>query len=467
MVAPTQQDWKHCTARLQRELPEIQFNTWIRPLHAVGRGGQLWVLAPNRFIRDWVAAKFLMRLQEVMDELSAERIDLQLGLKENFHSQWVLPPPVPPPAAVEDSKSTASAAPSPTPQAAAPKTALPPSNSALNHRFTFDSFVEGESNGLALAAAQHAAENPGTGHNPLFIYGGVGLGKTHLMQAVGHVLRTKRPEAKVLYVHAERFVIDMVQALRLNTINDFKRHYRSCHALLVDDVQFFAGKERSQDEFFHTFNSLLDNGQQMVFTCDHYPKEIDGLDERIRSRLGWGLVATIEPPKLETRAAILMKKATEEGVAISSETVFFIAERVRSNVRELEGVLKRVKASAYLRGHNEVGLELAKESLRDILAVQARQVTTDNIQKVVADYFKIRRQDLLSKSRKRSVVRPRQLAMHLAKELTNHSLPEIGDAFGGRDHTTVLHACRKIQQLAKDDRDMQEDLQNLHRTLNS
>jgi len=337
---------------------------------------------------------------------------------------------------------------------------------ALNSLFTFDSFVEGKSNQLALAATIQVAANPGGGYNPLFIYGGVGLGKTHLMHAVGNALRSRKPDARIVYLHSERFVADMVKALQLNAINDFKRYYRSVDALLIDDIQFFANKDRSQEEFFHTFNSLMEGGQQMIFTCDRYPKEIDGLEERLKSRFGWGLTVSIEPPELETRAAILMKKASQAKVDLSSEAAFFIAQRVRSNVRELEGALKRVIASAHFTGRS-ITVDLIKESLKDLLALQERLVTIDNIQKVVAEYYKIKLSDLLSKKRTRSLARPRQLAMSLAKELTNHSLPEIGDAFGGRDHTTVLHACRKIHELEASNSDIREDLKNLYRILST
>ena len=319
---------------------------------------------------------------------------------------------------------------------------------------------------MAFAAAQQVAENPGGSYNPLFIYGGVGLGKTHLMHAVGNALKAKKPDAKIVYLHSERFVADMVKALQLKAIDEFKRFYRSVDALLIDDIQFFAGKERSQEEFFHTYNALLEGGQQMILTCDRYPKEIDGVEERLKSRFGWGLTVAVEPPELETRAAILINKAEQVGMALSKDAAFFIAQRIRSNVRELEGALKRVMAHAQFTGQT-IDIDLIRESLKDLLALQDKLVTIDNIQRVVADYYKLKMSDLLSKRRSRSVARPRQVAMSIAKELTNHSLPEIGESFGGRDHTTVLHACRKVKELEGTDREVQRDLKNLYRTLST
>tara|TARA_A100001015_G_scaffold309257_1_gene408369 strand:- start:12 stop:992 length:981 start_codon:yes stop_codon:yes gene_type:complete len=324
--------------------------------------------------------------------------------------------------------------------------------------------VEGKSNQLALAAAQQVAKSPGDAYNPLFLYGGVGLGKTHLMHAVGNALRLQKPDAKIVYLHSERFVADMVKALQLNAINDFKRYYRSVDALLIDDIQFFANKDRSQEEFFHTFNALLEGGQQMILTCDRYPKEIDGVEERLKSRFGWGLTVAVEPPELETRVAILKKKSEQAGIDLSNDAAFFIAQRIRSNVRELEGALKRVIASANFTGR-PFDIDLIKESLKDLLALQDKQVSLENIKRIVADYYKIKVADLMSKRRNRSVARPRQMAMALAKELTNHSLPEIGDSFGGRDHTTVLHACRKIVELRETTSDIREDYKNLLRSL--
>jgi chromosomal replication initiator protein len=334
----------------------------------------------------------------------------------------------------------------------------------INSGFTFDSFVEGKSNQLAKAAAIQVAGNPGRAYNPLFIYGGVGLGKTHLMHAVANRIKENNSEARLAYVHSERFVGDMVKALQHNTINDFKTAYRSLDALMIDDIQFFAGKERSQEEFFHTFNALLESQQQVILTCDRYPKEVDGLEERLKSRFGWGLTVAIEPPELETCVAILMSKAAMSQVDLPEEVAFFVAKRIRSNVRELEGALRRVVATSNFTGR-PITLELVKEALRDLLALQEKLVTVENIQKTVAEYYKIRIADLLSKRRSRSIARPRQVAMALAKELTNHSLPEIGDAFGGRDHTTVLHACRRVKELRETERRIGEDYMNLLRTL--
>jgi chromosomal replication initiator protein len=352
----------------------------------------------------------------------------------------------------------------PTAHRAAPAIIVPTHQHNLVNGYTFDNFVQGKSNQLAVAAAQQVAESPGDAYNPLFLYGGVGLGKTHLMHAVGNALRQRKPDAKIVYLHSERFVADMVKALQLNAINDFKRFYRSVDALLIDDIQFFANKDRSQEEFFHTFNALLEGGQQMILTSDRYPKEIDGVEERLKSRFGWGLTVAVEPPELETRVAILMKKAEQSGITMSHEAAFFIAQRIRSNVRELEGALKRVIASANFTGR-PFDIDLIKESLKDLLALQEKQVSLENIKRTVADYYKIKVADLLSKRRNRSVARPRQVAMALAKEVTNHSLPEIGDAFGGRDHTTVLHACRKIAELRETTSDIKEDYKNLLRSL--
>jgi len=507
MAAP---HWHRCADFLQQELSEQQFNTWIRPLQVEQMGQDLYLLAPNRFIKNWVEEKFLSRIKEIYSEIgSTTQICLDLISNQDQIGHQVSPAETLMKPANQDiqqdqhrestslmangmyGQSSISAprglgivespySPSPMPAEPSQDNTNRTNNfrndagssnignrgTALNSLFTFDSFVEGKSNQLALAATIQVAANPGGGYNPLFIYGGVGLGKTHLMHAVGNALRSRKPDARIVYLHSERFVADMVKALQLNAINDFKRYYRSVDALLIDDIQFFANKDRSQEEFFHTFNSLMEGGQQMIFTCDRYPKEIDGLEERLKSRFGWGLTVSIEPPELETRAAILMKKAAQAKVDLSSEAAFFIAQRVRSNVRELEGALKRVIASAHFTGRS-ITVDLIKESLKDLLALQERLVTIDNIQKVVAEYYKIKLSDLLSKKRTRSLARPRQLAMSLAKELTNHSLPEIGDAFGGRDHTTVLHACRKIHELEASNSDIREDLKNLYRILST
>jgi chromosomal replication initiator protein len=437
--------WHRILTQLEAELPEQQFNTWIRPLQAVEDGRTLRLLAPNRFVVDWVNENASDRIHELVDSLApapTPHVALEVGSRT----------------------STASVVTSSFQGRPAPKDVPSVLGSRLNPDFTFTNFVEGKSNQLARAAAVQVAENPGRAYNPLFIYGGVGLGKTHLMHAVGNMIRSRSDRARVAYVHSERFVGDMVKALQHNTINDFKTAYRSLDALLIDDIQFFAGKDRSQEEFFHTFNALFEGQQQIILTCDRYPKEVDGLEERLKSRFGWGLTVAIEPPELETCVAILMSKAAVSRVDLPEEVAFFIAKRIRSNVRELEGALRRVVANSQFTGR-AITTEFAKEALRDLLALQDRLVTIENIQKTVAEYYKIRVAELLSKRRSRSIARPRQVAMALAKELTSHSLPEIGDAFGGRDHTTVLHACRVIKELRESNTRTSEDYSNLLRTL--
>lgn len=437
--------WDRCVQQLQSDLPEQHFNTWIRPLQAIEEQRGLRLLAPNRFVVDWVRQHFLERIVEVTCNCSEGRaMDVTLevgtrGLAEPSIKQG----------------------PTHRPPAKAPARRV---GGRLNPLFTFENFVVGKSNQLARAAAYQVGVNPGSAYNPLFIYGGVGLGKTHLMQAVGNMILEARPTARVAYVHSERFVGDMVSALRHNTISEFKRTYRSLDALLIDDIQFFAGKDRSQEEFFHTFNALLEDQQQIVLTCDRYPKEVNGLEERLKSRFGWGLTVAIEPPELETSVAILLRKATAEGIELPEDIAFFIAKCVRSNVRELEGALRRVVANSRFTGR-PITIDFAREALRDLLAVQERKVTIENIQKTVAEYYKIRVADLLSKRRSRMITRPRQTAMSLAKELTSHSLPEIGDAFGGRDHTTVIHACKRVKELRDADTRIRDDYENLLRTL--
>jgi chromosomal replication initiator protein len=436
---------------LEGELPEQQFNTWVRPLQAIEREGELRLLAPNRYVIEWLGQNLLPRIKELIlafAEGLAPEVALDVGTRAGV---MVRPAP-------EAPKDDGAAA------ARARKLAPTVLGSRINAEFTFAGFVEGKSNQLAKAAAIQVAGNPGRAYNPLFIYGGVGLGKTHLMHAVANKLKERNSEARLAYVHSERFVGDMVKALQHNTINDFKTAYRSLDCLMIDDIQFFAGKDRSQEEFFHTFNALLESQQQVILTCDRYPKEVDGLEERLKSRFGWGLTVAIEPPELETCVAILMSKAAMTHVDLPEEVAFFIAKRIRSNVRELEGALRRVVATSNFTGR-PITLEFAKEALRDLLALQEKLVTVENIQKTVAEYYKIRIADLLSKRRSRSIARPRQVAMALAKELTNHSLPEIGDAFGGRDHTTVLHACRRVKELRETDRRIGEDYLNLLRTL--
>ncbi len=432
-------------SRLEGELPPQQFNTWIRPLQPVESGSQLKLLAPNKFVLDWVRQHFFTRIEEVLAAQNdpAPSVLLEIGTR---HAE------TPTPQSMGQPRKSAQA-----------RKGVP---NNLNSAFIFDNFVEGKSNQLAKAASLQVAQSVGRAYNPLFIYGGVGLGKTHLMHAIGNEIVKGNPSANIVYLHSERFVSDMVKALQHNAIDAFKNFYRSVDALLIDDIQFFAGKERSQEEFFHTFNTLLENKHQVVMTCDRYPKEIKGLEERLKSRFGWGLPVAIEPPDLETRVAILMSKAQHAGVDLPDEVAFFIGKRMRSNIRELEGALRRVIANAHFTG-KPITLEFAKEALRDLIALQDRLVNVENIQKTVAEYYKIRVADLLSAKRTRSVTRPRQAAMALAKELTNHSLPEIGQFFGGRDHTTVLHACRKVQELKESDNKFAEDYSNLKRTLSA
>jgi len=449
--------WEKCVNALESEFPSQQVITWIRPLQVEVAGNKLVLLAPNRFVLEWITGRFLTRIKElviqfsekqpltVMLEIGSKRMDLQQPAEHNA-----------PLAAAQQTTINA--------KAAFVYTDTKTYQSNLNPNFTFENFVEGKSNQLAKAACLQVAGHPAVAYNPLFLYGGVGLGKTHLMHAIGNQLIRDNPKAKVLYLHSERFVADMVKALQTNAMNDFKRYYRNVDALLIDDIQFFAGKDRTQEEFFHTFNALLESQQQVILTCDRYPKEIHGVEERLKSRFGWGLTVAVEPPELETRVAILMSKAEGARIDLPYEVAFFVAKRIRSNVRELEGALKRIIANAHFTGRM-ITVDFVKEALRDLLALQDKLVTIENIQKTVAEYYKIKVADLLSKRRNRSVARPRQIAMALAKELTNHSLPEIGDAFGGRDHTTVLHACRVISGFRQSDVDIDEDYTNLLRTL--
>ena len=469
--------WQHCLTRLRGDMPLQQFNTWIRPLTPQTGDEGLVLAAPNRFIRDFVANKYAALIAGHLADLDGGASQAELAivvgdatalsrtggdrvvpLGEARAAQATITPQRPVANVAVPRQS------SPENLTATPAPANPAHQLNLVDGYTFERFVEGKSNQLALAAAQQVAAHPGDSYNPLFLYGGVGLGKTHLMHAVGNAMRAKNPDAKIVYLHSERFVADMVKALQLNAMSDFKRYYRSVDALLIDDIQFFANKDQSQEEFFHTFNALLEGGQQMILTCDRYPKEIEGVEERLKSRFGWGLTVAVEPPELETRVAILMKKAEQSNIDLSPEAAFFIAQRIRSNVRELEGALKRVIASANFTGR-PFDIDLIKDSLKDLLALQDKQVSLENIKRTVADYCGIKVADLMSKRRNRSVARPRQLAMALAKELTNHSLPEIGDAFGGRDHTTVLHACRKIKELRETSSDIREDYKNLLRSL--
>jgi chromosomal replication initiator protein len=462
--------WKRCSKKLEDELSPQQYNTWISPLHVDVRGESLLLLAPNRFVLDWVNQRFWSRIIDLLHEVSegnAPSLVFEIGTKQVTDKMLTQNKNE----VTSSSQNNINTSSGDSGSAIVNSKRASHSNSTgysgnLNRIYTFDNFVEGKSNQLALAASKQVSENPGAAYNPLLIYGGVGLGKTHLMHAVGNQILQKNPNAKIIYLHSERFVADMVKALQTNSMSDFKRYYRSLDLLLIDDIQFFAGKERSQEEFFHTFNALLEGQRQMILTCDRYPKEIQGLEERLKSRFGWGLTVAIEPPELETRVAILVSKAEQSTVKLSQEVAFFIAKRVRSNVRELEGVLRRVVANAHFTGRS-ITLDFVREALKDLISLQERLVTIENITRIVAEYYKIKVADILSKRRSRSVARPRQMAMTLAKELTNHSLPEIGDAFGGRDHTTVLHACRKIHELRKCDSDIEEDYMNLLRLLST
>ena len=426
--------WNKCTEKLENRLTQEDFNTWIRPLKGSLVKNTLELVAPNDFILNYVEKNLAEEITTLVKQQSKKDISLvyKTMTKETFVDKYQ-----------GNNKNE---------------------NSKLVDSYVFNSFVEGKSNHLALAAAKQVASNPKGDYNPLFIYGGVGLGKTHLMHAVGNEILKNNPEKRIVYVHSEKFVSDMVKALQLGAMNEFKSFYRNADALLIDDIQFFAGKEQSQEEFFHTFNALLDRNNQMILTCDKYPKEIDGLEERLKSRLGWGLPVVIDPPELETRAAVLLSKASSMGVELPNDCAIYIAQRIRSNIRELEGALKRVAANSRFT-NQPIDLSLVKDALKDLFVISAKMVSIENIQKTVSEYYNIKLSDLLSKRRSRSITRPRQLAMALTKELTNHSLPEIGEAFNGRDHTTVLHACKKIAELRKESPSHEEDYRNLTRAL--
>ena len=426
--------WNKCTEKLENRLTQEDFNTWIRPLKGSLVKNTLELVAPNDFILNYVEKNLAEEITTLVKQQSKKDISLvyKTMTKETFVDKYQ-----------GNNKNE---------------------NSKLVDSYVFDSFVEGKSNHLALAAAKQVASNPKGDYNPLFIYGGVGLGKTHLMHAVGNEILKNNPEKRIVYVHSEKFVSDMVKALQLGAMNEFKSFYRNADALLIDDIQFFAGKEQSQEEFFHPFNALLDRNNQMILTCDKYPKEIDGFEERLKSRLGWGLPVVIGPPELETRAAVLLSKASSMGVELPNDCAIYIAQRIRSNIRELEGALKRVAANSRFT-NQPIDLSLVKDALKDLFVISAKMVSIENIQKTVSEYYNIKLSDLLSKRRSRSITRPRQLAMALTKELTNHSLPEIGEAFNGRDHTTVLHACKKIAELRKESPSHEEDYRNLTRAL--
>ncbi|MDA8526400.1 chromosomal replication initiator protein DnaA [Gammaproteobacteria bacterium] len=424
--------WSECTEKLETKLSQEEFNTWIKPLRANINKNELEISAPNDFVLTYVKENLGQIIENLVNKSDES---LSVKFKTLDKSTFV------------EKLNVAEV-----------------NTPGLVKHFTFNTFVEGKSNHMALAAAKQVAANPKGDYNPLFIYGGVGLGKTHLMHAVGNKMLNSSTSKRIVYVHSEKFVADMVKALQLGAMSEFKEFYRNADALLIDDIQFFAGKEQSQEEFFHTFNALLDRNHQMILTCDKYPKEIDGLEERLKSRLGWGLPVIIEPPELETRAAVLLSKANSMGVSLPNDCAIYIAQRIRSNIRELEGALKRVVANSRFADH-EIDIPFVKEALKDLFVISAKMVSIDNIQKTVAEYYNIKLSDLLSKRRSRSITRPRQLAMSLTKELTNHSLPEIGEAFNGRDHTTVLHACSKIKELRKEIPSLEEDYRNLNRTL--
>jgi chromosomal replication initiator protein len=434
--------WRFCLAQFEKELPPQQFRTWIKPLKFHAEGATLTLVAPNRFVLQWIRDKFYSRIQE----LALERLEQPVEIKLLLAEKGLIAPS--PPAA---------------PDAALPK-ATTRDVSRLNPAFTFDTFVTGKANELARAAATQVAERLGTAYNPLFIYGGVGLGKTHLIQAIGNHLHARVPESKIRYIHAEQYVSDVVRAYQHKAFDDFKRYYHSLDLLLIDDIQFFSGKSRTQEEFFYAFNALIESHKQLVITCDTYPKEISGIENRLISRFGWGLTVAVEPPELEMRVAILLKKAEVESVTLDEAVAFFLAKHIQSNVRELEGGLKRVLAYSRF-SRQEISVDLCREALRDLLAIQNRQVSIENIQKTVADYYKIKVSEMYSKKRSRNVARPRQVAMALAKELTQLSLPDIGEAFGGRDHTTVLHACRKIASLKASNTDITRDINSLLKVL--
>lgn len=456
--------WVECLKALEDELSEQQLNTWIRPLHAIEEESGLNLLAPNQFVLNWVKDNFYSQIESIAQKVSkneAFAVVLTVGSQKKTSEKRPFNKSLPNSLTEKLERVTQTRVAEGSADDNAPSFV-----SNLNPNYTFEQFVEGKSNQLACAAAKQVAETPGDAYNPFFIYGGVGLGKTHLMHAIGNAILRKNPNAKVAYLHSERFVSHMIKALQHKMIDEFKQYYRSLDALLIDDIQFFARKTSSQEEFFHTFNTLLEGNRQIILTCDRYPKEIDGLEDRLKSRFGWGLTQAIEPPELETRVAILHKKAEEHGIEIPDDTAFFIAKRIRSNIRELEGALRRVMATARFTG-SPINIAFAKEALKDLIAQHDKQVTIENIQKTVAEYFKIRISDLLSNRRSRSITRPRQMAMSLSKELTNHSLPEIGAAFGGRDHTTVIHACKKIIELRESDLRIDEDYKNLYRILST
>lgn len=441
--------WQACLSRFEQELTPQQFNNWIKPLRLEGGTDALRIVAPNRFIMQWVRDKFLRRFEQIGQDHFSHPVEFILSVAENLEHK-------------EKKSAPATPISAPVPLARQGRN----DKNGLNPSFTFANFVTGKANQLARAAALQVADNPGTAYNPLFVYGGVGLGKTHLIQAIGNYVLEQNSHAKISYLHAERYVSDVVRAYQHKAFDDFKRYYHSLDLLLIDDIQFFSGKARTQEEFFYAFNALIESKKQVIITCDTYPKQISGMEDRLISRFGWGLTVAIEPPELEMRVAILIKKAEADNLELESDVAFFIAKQIRSNVRELEGALKKVIAYSRFTGHS-ISLDLAKEALKDLLAVQNRQISIENIQKTVADYYKIKVAEMYSRKRTRNVARPRQVAMSLAKELTHLSFPEIGDAFGGRDHTTVMHACRKIEELKISEPSMTRDISVLLQVLRS
>ena len=443
--------WRSCLDQFEKELPAQQFKTWIKPLEVEVEGDTLVLVAPNHFVLQWIRDKFLPQIEKMAREQFPSGVNLKIGTSEKITMQA----PV-----------TMAVVANTTPAAVATTKPLIKQHSRLNPNFTFDNFVTGKANQLARAAALQIAERPGEAYNPLFIYGGVGLGKTHMIQAIGNLVHERSPQAKIRYLHAEQYVSDVVRAYQHKTFDDFKRYYHSLDLLLIDDIQFFSGKNSTQENFFYAFNALIEAHKQVIITCDTYPKEISGMEDRLISRFGWGLTVAVEPPELEMRVAILIKKGESEGIALDENVAFFIAKHVQSNVRELEGALKRVIAYSRFSGL-PISVEVCREALKDLLAVQNRQISIDNIQRTVADYYKIKVSEMYSKKRTRNIARPRQVAMALAKELTQLSLPDIGEAFGGRDHTTVLHACRKIAELKLDNHEITRDFNTLLQVLRS
>ena len=493
--------WGQCTENIQNKISSQQFDIWIKPLELDEQTCEsLRLLAPNHFVVDWVKSKYLSQIQETAKSVMGDEFNVEIEVPEH-HQIRVITQSQKNEKSVTENPSVGeknggsipgvkqlkkthgrSALAEFSGAAKNNKTVVKPSDfeektpaskpvnnrfSHLNHNYTFDNFVRGKSNEIALAAAQHVATLPKDSYNPLFIYGPTALGKTHLMCAVGHQLHLNRPDLKVCYLRAEQFVSDMVRSIQMDAIDDFKNFYRSVNVLLIDDIQFFAKKTRSQEEFFHTYNTLVETQQQMIFTCDRFPKKIDGLEERLKSRFGWGLTVEIEPPELETRVAILQKKAHQSSIDLSYEAAFFIAERVRSNVRELEGALKRVAASSMFGGGSPITIDLVRDSLKDLFAVHQNLITIESIQQIVADFYSIKVSEMNSQRRKQNLVKARQVAMFLAKELTKKSLPEIGERFGGRDHTTVLHSYKKIKNQQSTSEQIKEDIKLLTRTLTS